>query len=133
MLINEMAAAAGFQNKLDPLLMQCIQGLPKQVHTYFRFRQLNNVCFENLREIENDPNFSYNRNMMTSTLSLVYSWFLWQFQFQNWPDQNLPNLKSNWILMQIIYTVWQWLSIRFLDACSGEKIIIIFTEKIILS
>ena len=52
-----MAAAAGFQNKLDPLLMQCIQGLPKQVHTYFRFRQLNNVCFENLREIENDPIF----------------------------------------------------------------------------
>jgi len=32
MLINEMAAAAGFQNKLDPLLMQCIQGLPKQEH-----------------------------------------------------------------------------------------------------
>ena len=56
MLINEMAAAAGFQNKLDPLLMQCIQGLPKQVHTYFRFRQLNYyVCFENLRETENDP------------------------------------------------------------------------------
>lgn len=26
MLINEMAAAAGFPNKLDPLLMQCIQG-----------------------------------------------------------------------------------------------------------
>ena len=66
---------------------------------------------------------------MTSTLSLVYSWFLWQFQFQNWPDQSLPNLRSNWILMQIIYTVWQWLSIRFLDACSGEKIIFIFTEK----
>ena len=58
MLINEMAAAAGFQNKLDPLLMQCIQGLPKQVHNYFHFRQLNYyVCFENLREIENDPIF----------------------------------------------------------------------------
>ena len=57
MLINEMAAAAGFQNKLDPLLMQCIQGLPKQVHNYFRFRQLNNVCFENLRQTENDPFF----------------------------------------------------------------------------
>ena len=30
MLINEMASSAGFANKLDPLLVQCIQTLPKQ-------------------------------------------------------------------------------------------------------
>lgn len=30
MLINEMASAAGFSSRLDPLLLQCIQSLPKQ-------------------------------------------------------------------------------------------------------
>ena len=83
MLINEMAAAAGFQNKLDPLLMQCIQGLPKQVHNYFRFRQLNSMYILKIYVKSKMTQFFYNRNMMTSTLSLVYSWFLWQFQFQN--------------------------------------------------
>jgi NCK-associated protein 1 len=29
-LINEMASASGFVNKLDPLLLNCIQSLPKQ-------------------------------------------------------------------------------------------------------
>merc|ERR1712141_473686 len=32
MIINEMAASAGFNNKLDPLLIHCIQSLPKQDH-----------------------------------------------------------------------------------------------------
>ena len=56
MLINEMAAAAGFQNKLDPLLMQCVQGLPKQVPTSVSGAGLI-MKFEILRETENDPNF----------------------------------------------------------------------------
>merc|ERR1719225_799672 len=30
MIINEMAISAGFNNKLDPLLINCIQSLPKQ-------------------------------------------------------------------------------------------------------
>lgn len=30
MIVHEMAASAGFKNKLDPLLIQCIQSLPKQ-------------------------------------------------------------------------------------------------------
>ena len=29
LLINEMASAAGFSSRLDPLIVQCIQSLPK--------------------------------------------------------------------------------------------------------
>ena len=59
MLINEMAAAAGFQNKLDPLLMQCVQGLPKQVCTSVSGGLI--AKFEFLRETKIDPIFILTR------------------------------------------------------------------------